>query len=175
MNKRQVLDIVLIIFGLYFLMYFIQYMIVTTFQFFSIPEGQFSEKGTYIFMMWIYLLIPLAIAVFFLFKREKLLNMLVGKSKQQEVQQSETMPCYGRLAFWIQIFGLYYLISSIARAIPRLTVVISRSSHYSAKYFWWQEMGSYIVTIILAFLLIWKSEIIANFINSITKQPKKEE
>ncbi len=170
MNKRQVLDIVLIIFGIYFLMYFIQSMVQTIFIMFF--QEELIKKGIYFFMLYLYLLIPLAIAAFFLFKREKLLNMLIGKSEQQGAQQSETMPCYGRLAFWLQILGLYYFISSVARAIPQLTRVISMSSHYSAKHFWWQEMGSSIVTIILAFLLLWKSELIADFINKITKQPQ---
>lgn len=174
MNKRQVLDIVLIIFGLYFLMYFVQYMIITTFQLFSMQEGQFAKNGAYIFMMWFYLLIPLAVSALCLFKREKLLNILIGKSEQKESPQTNSMPCYGRLAFWIQILGLYYLISSVARAIPQLAVMISRSSQYSYKYFWWREMGSSIVTIILASLLIWKSEVIANFINKITKQPQSK-
>ncbi|MBU1631457.1 MAG: hypothetical protein KKH49_06640, partial [Candidatus Omnitrophica bacterium] len=157
-----------------FLMYFVQSMIATTWNFFFTPQDQLVNKGIYILMMWVYLLIPLAIAVFFLFKREKILNMLIGKSEQQEVQQFQTLPCYGRLAFWIQILGLYYLISTVARAIPRLIMVISRSSHHSFKYFFWQDMGGSTVMIILFFLLIWKSEVIADFINKITKQPQSK-
>jgi hypothetical protein len=167
MNKRQVLDIVLVIFGLYLLMYFFQSIVPTIF-FVFLQKEQFFSRGLHIFMMGLYSLLILAPSAIFLFKRDKLITMLIGKSEQKESLQTNSMPCYGKLAFWIQILGLYYLISSVARAIPRLTVVISRSYHYSAKYFWWQEMGSYIVTIIIAFLLIWKSEAIANFLKKIT-------
>lgn len=174
MNKRQVLDIVLIIFGLYFLIYFVQSMISTTWYFFFTPQDLFGKKGVYIFMMWSYLLIPIAVSALCLFKREKLLNMLIGKSEQQDVQQSETMPCYGRLAFWIQIMGLYYLISSGVQIIRELVIVFSVRTQYATQFTWWHQMGQPIVMVIVAFLLIWKSEVIADFINKITKQPQSK-
>ncbi len=170
MNKRQVLDIVLIIFGIYFLMYFIQSMIATTWQIFFMPQDQFVQKGVYIFMMWLYLLIPLALSALFLFRREKILNMLIGKTEQQEVLPADSVPCYGRVAFWIQIIGLYYLISSGIRAIVQLTVIIViQNPQYSIERFLWKDMANPVVTLIVAALLIRKSESIANFINTITK------
>ncbi|MDD5454327.1 MAG: hypothetical protein PHW62_02355 [Candidatus Ratteibacteria bacterium] len=170
MNKRQVLDIVLIIFGLYFLIYFVQSMISTTWYFFFSPKDEFMRKGVYILMMWVYLLIPLVVSALLLFKREKLINMLIGKSEQQEPKQSDSLPCYTRLAFWIQILGLYYLIPSGAQLIREFVIVFSVRTQYATKFTWWHQMGQSIVIIIVALVLIRQSEPIANFINKITKQ-----
>ena len=121
-------------------------------------------------MMWLYLLIPLALSALFLFRREKILNMLIGKTEQQEVLPADSVPCYGRVAFWIQIIGLYYLISSGIRAIVQLTVIIViQNPQYSIERFLWKDMANPVVTLIVAALLIRKSESIANFINTITK------
>lgn len=173
MNKRQVLDIVFIIFGFYILMSFLTYL-----PFLIFMQGNslisISRKVPYILMMGLYVLIFLALSVIFLFKREKLINMLIGKSEQHEPQQSETLPCYARLAFWIQIIGLYYLISSGTKAIGQLAIIVSINMQPISARIWWTQTAPQIVAAIVAVLLIWKSEPIANFINNITKQPQSK-
>jgi len=165
-SRGQVLDVVIIIFGLYLLMSFVTSLTSLSFYIFA-EENQFASRGSWILMTSVYSVILLGLCCLFLFKRNILIKLLSSDTQSEESVLVESLPCYARLSFWIQILGLYFLISSGSKAVGQLAIVVSTRSQYVSDHMWWHQTGHYLVSAIVAGLFIWKSKTIADFITKV--------
>jgi hypothetical protein len=176
-NKRQVLDIVFIVFGLYFFMSLVGSLASLTFSVFM-EESEYMSKGSIILMTGVHCTVLLLLTGLFLFKRKLLLAFFAPHTDEIDGRSTGQEPCYARLAFWIQILGLYYFIASVSKAIGQLAIVVSTKTRYVSSHLWWNQMGPHLVAVVIAALFIWKSEAIAHFITRIARkkdtQPKPE-
>ncbi len=175
MNRRQVLDIIFITFGLYLLVAFCV-RILPSFLFVMLQEksplmGDINiSKGAQVFMCVVQSMAVLALAGLFLLKRNILIIFLTRDSADINAGSTEREPCYARPAFWIQIFGLYYFIETVVKFGQMLVSnAIIRSSCDSLPLTWWlNNAGHYLVAGVLSVVFIWKSEAIAKFIRKIS-------
>jgi len=173
MTKRDMMDIVIRAFGIYFLVAFIRTIPMTGIQFFVDTSEFIANRGVYLIFNVLHSLIPLVFACLFLFKSQAITTLLV-KEVAPQADATRSQPAYAQLWFWITIIGLYYFVSSASALVGQLLRRTLEFTKYPMAFtgrgFW-----SNVVTLVISLNFIFGSKAIDSFIQKRTNkdtQPK---
>ncbi|MDA3800386.1 MAG: hypothetical protein PF692_15080 [Kiritimatiellae bacterium] len=132
MTKRDLLEVVIKILGVYCFILFVRFLPNLPMFFVTTGMDDYITNNTlYVLLTCLYPLINLALSYVFVIKTEMVLNVLRISGEQNETVDRHETPAYGRLSFWIRIIGLYYFVSSatkVASLIPALALDFTRTS-----------------------------------------------
>jgi len=170
MNKKNILQIVFIAFGIYFLMNFL-FSLSALGLTMSMKETEYISKGSQIFWTAINNILLFLLAYIFLVRNRFLVELFASKMAAEDNSAKEPELAVCRMSFWIKIIGLYYFVSSSSKILAQLPAILSGTYEYTADLFWWNQTGSHLIALVISILLIFKSEKIETLIN---QAPKKD-
>jgi len=169
MNKRDILHIVFIAFGIYFLMSFLFALSSIGFAI-SMKETEYISKGSQIFWTSLNSIFLFILTYIFLVRNRFLVGLLISKDNTDDSCVNETESTIGRLSFWIKIMGLYYFVSSSSKVLAQFPSILSSTSEFMSDSFWWNQTGSHLIALLISILLVLKSDMIEKLINQINKK-----
>jgi len=164
-SKAEILDIILVVFGLYCLLGAVR-IVVTDFFWSLIQSTDHLTISRNPWVSGVYAVIMLSLSYISLFHRKAILALLLKEAPEQELLQEDGfIPCYTATAFWVQMCGLYELVTSVFYMAQTLILDISiRGDDYPRGNLWKQEAPS-LVVLVLAIFLIWKSRTIGQYLD----------
>jgi len=161
MNKKDILEVVFIVFGLYCFMNFVSTLSIIGVAFYMKEPGYISKNAN-IFWNVINSLIIFLLTYVLLFRNRYLVKLILSKeSINQDTLDNKLEHISPTLL--IKLLGFYFFISSFSNLLSQLVIIISTKSEYVTESFWLNQTGSHAITLILSVILIWKSEIIEKY------------
>lgn len=168
MKTNQILQIVCITIGIYYVLAFF-FGLVGMGMLFSMEDNEYLSKKTQVIWTIITLLTMLLISYVFIFKNLTIVKFIKSKTKFENSEaDNSTTHNKPNLSFWIIIVGLYYFVDSISTLLSQLPEVLSLNAPFLSKLFWWNQTGSGIVGLIFSLFFIFQSNRIESFIKSKT-------
>ena len=172
MRKRDVLEIIIKIFGLFCIVQFIRSM-PATFGAILIAQPEFiTNKPLYVISMSSYPIVFLLLSIIFIFKSSLISKYLLTESTPMSIREDQNeaeKPVYSKLSFWIIIIGFFYLVSSTAAVLSGLPTIFIKM-----KTGWFLTHDPFLtqaLTFIISLFCVFRSEKVEEFIN---KHKKKE-
>ncbi len=141
--------------------------------FMELPPEVFPNPRAYHMLNILHAVLPLAVALLFLFLSEPIANCLV-KQRDQQPDAGTTEPVFATLWFWITIIGVYFFASSAPAVIGFIIenagdFAKQPSGHVTMKHigrgFW-----SHCFTLLFSLILILKSKSVERHIQRRTKR-----
>ena len=160
MNKKNIFEIGLRLFGLY-LLFQIPFAFLGIGMAFAQDTSQFiTNVPLYKIVVIMTPVIYLIFSFLFLFKAPALTTFFVRSTELDDNQSIHCPSSYKHLPFWIIIIGLFYSISSFSSIIGELIKLpIS-----SPKWYWWGSILSHALALVLAFIFIFRSNKVVELI-----------
>ena len=169
MNKKEILHIVFIAFGIYFLMTFLFSLSALGFAM-SMEENEYISKGSQIFWTSINCILLFILTYIFLVRNHFLIGLFASKITIEDSSNNEQELIIYRMSFWVKIIGLYYFISSSSNVLAQLPSILSSTGEGMADLFWWNQTGSHLIALVISISFILKSESIEKLIKKINKK-----
>jgi len=170
MTKRDVADIAAVWMTVAFITAFVQ-AVITIGVYIGMTDEfmQHTNRSTAILFQLIAVFILGLVNYALLFKREHLLGIVFPNSSDKEVSVPDGLSILTSYGFWIRLFGIFTFLSSGTQLIGRLAIDLSINSFNYAGKFWMHGSGALFVSTVLAALIIWKADWIANILGKQNK------
>ena len=163
MTKRDVADIALVWMAVGFVMAFVQ-ALITIGSYIGMTDEvmRFTDRGTAITFQIITLLVLTYVNYMLIFKRGLLLAIIFPRAEETEVAVPEGLTVLTSYAFWIRLLGIFTLLQSGIKFFGRLSMDIATDKQFVSKTFWMHSSGALFISTVLAALVIWKADWIAD-------------
>jgi len=167
MTKEQILDIALKVFGIYCVVETLKFVFFVGPLFIRQSDKfweHYTSKLWYLASQIPYFLLHLILAYIFLFRTKWLISLLGGKdygTSEVIAFQPSGLSTY---SFWIKILGLYYFVSSAAAIVAHALELVVKDSGSFHVYWSGGSFLTNVITLLLALLLIFKTERVEDFI-----------
>lgn len=167
MTKRDMMDVVLKLFGVYFFVTFVKTIPMTLIQFtVELPSDVFPNPSAYLILNFLHSLFPLVFAYFFLFRSQAIAAVLVKEDAPRQ-DAAGRQPAYAQLRVWIIMIGLYYFVSSAGDLLNHVVKLFRWGRHYAPGHviqFASRDLIPSIVIFLLSLIFIFSSKWIEDFI-----------
>jgi hypothetical protein len=175
MTKRDIADIVLVWMAISFILALLT-SILTLGAILGIPDEQskFMTTSVAIVFQVLHLLVVAFLIYILLFKRNFVLNIVFPDAKGKELSISEGLTALASYKFWIRLLGIFTLLSSGIAFFADLVSGFGVNRQFVIDSFWKVKTFPHIVSAILAFIVIWKADWIANRLERIGSPHKPD-
>ena len=123
---------------------------------------QYTDRSTAVTCQVVNILALLLLNYVLLFKRTVILSLVFPDGGDREVSIPSGLSAIASYAFWIRLLGIFTFLSSGTRFLGRLSMDIADTSQFVAQAFWMHRSGEHLVSTVLAAVVIWKADWIAD-------------
>lgn len=160
MNKREILDVVFIGFGLYLLVRFVNTLHSVMWHLAIRPEYPGVSYWDYFPIETIHAVLQGALGLTLLFGRGFLHLLLKNASEGPTLARDSGAPIPEKLAFWIRIVGLYFLVS----ALPSVLGYLIDRRFAQPGSFLFSQFVRQTISLAVGFVLIIKADATARYL-----------
>lgn len=162
MTKRDVADIVLVWMAVsLFMSLLTSIMTLGAWVGMTDLSKQYEEKSVGVTFQILQIVALLFLNYVLLFKRSFLLSRVFPDGKAKEVSVPEGLSVLISYAFWIRLLGIFTFLSSGIKFIGRLGMDVAAQWQFLAPRFWMHNSGAELASAVLAAIVIWKADWIA--------------
>jgi uncharacterized membrane protein len=175
MTKRDIADIVLVWMAVSFILVLLT-SILTLGSIIGMPDEQSKFMTTSVALVFqvLHLLAVAFLIYILLFKRNLVLNIVFPDAEGKEVSVSDGLTALTSYVFWIRLLGIFTLLSSGIGFFADLVSGLAMNRQFVIDSFWKVKTFPHIVSAILAFVVIWKADWIANRLERIGSSNKPD-
>jgi len=162
MTKRDIADIVLVWMAVSFVLALLK-SILTLGAFLGMTDEamQYTAKTTAVTFQVIHLLFLVFLNYFLLFKRSLVLSIVFPDGREKELSMPAGLAALASYSFWVRLFGISIFLTSSIAFLGRLVTDLASNRRLVGDPIWIMQSGSQLVSAILAVLVIWKADWIA--------------
>jgi hypothetical protein len=173
MTKRDVADIVLVWMVFHFVMQFLMSLIRVGMYF--IPYGLMphGDEAIAIVLEVLYFFVLLLLIYVLLFKRTQILSLVFPDADVKQISVSSELHALTSYAFWIRLFGIYLLLTHGISFLSNLATNAAFYPHVDEARYWIKGAGSGLISAVLAALVVWKADWIAEKLGKMVARPRQ--
>ena len=162
-TKRDIADIMFVWMALWLLLTLLTSLVTLgTFIGMTGEAEKYTDKSTAVIFHVLHTVALLFLNYLLLFKRSLLLTLIVPDGKERELSIPPALAVLASYTFWIRLLGIFTFLSSTIRFLSRLATDLAEKRAFDAGSFWMYNTGTDLVSAVLASLVVWKAEWIAD-------------
>ncbi|MCA1808070.1 MAG: hypothetical protein ABR497_01535 [Kiritimatiellia bacterium] len=167
-TKRDIADIVLLWMALSFLLALLT-SLVTLGAYIGMTDevNKYTDRATAVIFQLLHVAALLLLNYVILFKRSFILSLVVPVGSDNHVDIPPGLTVLASYAFWIRLLGIFTFLSSGIGFVSRLAADFAVKREFIARSFWMYNTGAQLVSTVLAGVVIWKADWIAQKIERI--------
>ena len=162
MTKRDIADIVLVWMAISFLLALLT-SLVTLGAYIGMTDevNKYTDRATAMGFQLLHVGALLFLDYCLLFKRSLVLSLVVPDGRDKQVEIPSGLTVLASYAFWIRLLGVFTFLSWGIGFVSRLATDLAVKREFVAGSFWMHNTGTQLVSTVLAALVIWKADWIA--------------
>ncbi len=174
MTKRDIADIILVWMAITFIIALLTSLVAVG-AIIGMPKNEYATKSVAIIFQIIHFAALLCLNYVLLFKRSWILDAIFPNAQETEISIPAGLTSLISYGFWIRLIGIFTFLTSGIDFFSRLVMDLATHRKFVTGTYWMLQSGTALVSAILAVIVIWKADWIAQQVGKIGSSNKASE